>query len=156
MHEGRSAELTDMASNTVEPVRRQARTRWPHSADKLGVPRPSSRTCHDLMQLLKSQSPIHSRCPGAPAASWPRICFQLASVRRALLFQILTRICGAGRAQPNPRLMLRLLWIRRAAARQPLMLRPSSAIRQVLTYLDSYVKAPPRADHPLIAYFCAE
>ena len=55
----------------------------------------------------------------------------------------------------NPRLMLRCLDQARleGAAADPAYL---ERYAQVLDYLDHYVKAPPRADQPLIAYFCAE
>src|SRR5260221_12336011 len=55
----------------------------------------------------------------------------------------------------NPRLMVRCLDQPRLerAANDPEYV---ERYRQVLDYLDSYVKVPPRADQPLIAYFCAE
>ena len=55
----------------------------------------------------------------------------------------------------NPRLMLRCLDQTRLdrAAADPIYL---ERYRQVVEYLDSYVHTPPRADQPLVAYFCAE
>jgi starch phosphorylase len=55
----------------------------------------------------------------------------------------------------NPRLMLRCLDQSRLdrAAADPIYI---ERYRQVVEYLDSYVHTPPRADQPLVAYFCAE
>jgi len=104
------------------------------------------------MHLLEVTSPIP-----APLARLPELAgnlfFSWHRPARALFQDLDPELWE--QVERNPRLMLRCLdqtRLERAAA-DPVFV---ERYRQVVEYLDGYVKAPPRTDLPLIAYFCAE
>ena len=104
------------------------------------------------MQLLEVTSPIPATLARLPELaanllfSWHRPARSLFQDLDPELWEQVDR---------NPRLMLRCLDQSRLerAAHDPIYV---ERYRQAVEYLDGYVKAPPRADQPLTAYFCAE
>ncbi|HLQ12947.1 MAG TPA: alpha-glucan family phosphorylase [Steroidobacteraceae bacterium] len=104
------------------------------------------------MQLLEVTSPIPAALARLPELA-ANLFFSWHRPARALFQDLDPELWE--QVERNPRLMLRCLdqtRLQRAAGDPEYLER----YRQVLDYLDTYVKAPPRADQPLIAYFCAE
>jgi starch phosphorylase len=104
------------------------------------------------MQLLEVTSPIPAALARLPELA-ANLFFSWHRPARALFQDLDPELWE--QVERNPRLMLRCLdqtRLERAASDEVFVER----YRQVVEYLDGYVKAPPRADQPLIAYFCAE
>ena len=104
------------------------------------------------MQLLEVTSTIPAALERLPQLA-ANLFFSWHRPARALFQDLDPELWE--QVERNPRLMLRCLDQLRLdrAATDPIYV---ERYRQVVEYLDSYVQAPPRADQPLVAYFCAE
>jgi starch phosphorylase len=104
------------------------------------------------MQLLEVTSPIPEALSRLPELA-ANLFFSWHRPARALFQDLDPELWE--QVDGNPRLMLRCLDQTRLerAASDPIYV---ERYAQVVAYLDSYVKTSPRADQPLIAYFCAE
>jgi starch phosphorylase len=104
------------------------------------------------MQVLEVTSPIPAALARLPELA-ANLFFSWHRPARALFQDLDPELWE--QVDRNPRLMLRCLDQTRLerAASDPVYV---ERYRQVVEYLDSYVKVPPRPDQPLIAYFCAE
>jgi starch phosphorylase len=104
------------------------------------------------MHLLEVTSPIPPELSRLPELA-ANLFFSWHRPARALFQDLDPELWE--QVDQNPRLMLRCLdQVRLArAAHDPIYV---ERYRQVLEYLDGYVKAPLRAGQPLVAYFCAE
>ena len=104
------------------------------------------------MHLLEVTSPIPARLARLPELA-ANLFFSWHRPARALFQDLDPELWE--QVDGNPRLMLRCLDQTRLerAAHDSIYLERYS---QVVDYLDTYVKAAPRADQPLVAYFCAE
>src|SRR5260221_5959327 len=104
------------------------------------------------MHLLEVTSPIPAALARLPELAG-NLFFSWHRPARALFQDLDPELWE--QVERNPRLMLRCLdqtRLERAAA-DPVYV---ERYREVVEYLDGYVKAPQRADQPLVAYFCAE
>ena len=104
------------------------------------------------MQILEVTSPIPAALSRLPELA-ANLFFSWHRPARALFQDLDPELWE--QVDCNPRLMLRCLDKTRLdrAASDPIYV---ERYAQVVAYLDSYVKTPPRAEQPLIAYFCAE
>ena len=104
------------------------------------------------MQLLEVTSPIPSSLSRLPELA-ANLFFSWHRPARALFQDLDPELWE--QVGGNPRLMLRCIDQSRLerAARDSIYI---ERYAQVVDYLDNYVKVEPRADQPLIAYFCAE
>ena len=116
----------------------------------------TSRVCalldYRTMQLLEVTSPIPAALSRLPELA-ANLFFSWHRPARALFQDLDPELWE--QVERNPRLMLRCLDQTRLdrAANDSIYV---ERYRQVVEYLDTYVKAPPRDDQPLVAYFCAE
>src|SRR5260221_6151426 len=104
------------------------------------------------MHLLEVTSPIPAALARLPELAG-NLFFSWHRPARALFQDLDPELWE--QVERNPRVMVRCLdqaRLERAAA-DPVYV---ERYREVVEYLDGYVKAPQRADQPLVAYFCAE